>query len=104
MTEAIAALPARTWRRFSSAQRLARFVVYLIVVAAIVASLRTIEVIPEFLADAPEQVGDLLGRMWPVDWAYYPKDVNAAMWETVHIASLGTLLALLLALPIGILA
>jgi phosphonate transport system permease protein len=94
----------RIWQRFTPAQRLTRFVVYLALVTAIVASIHTIEVIPEFLADAPEQVVDLLSRMWPVDLAYYPTGVHAALMETIHIASLGTLLSLLLALPIGVLA
>ena len=93
-----------TWQRFTPAQRLARFAVYLAIVAAIVASIRTVEVIPEFLADAPDQVVDLFARMWPVDFAYYPRGVHAALMETIHIASLGTLLALVLALPIGLLA
>jgi len=94
----------RIWQRFSPAQRLTRFAVYLVIVAAIVASIRTVEVIPEFLADAPEQVVDLVTRMWPPDWDHYPETVHAALMETLHIASLGTLLALLLALPVGILA
>ncbi|MET0731735.1 MAG: phosphonate ABC transporter, permease protein PhnE [Casimicrobiaceae bacterium] len=102
----VAALPSheRIWRRFTPGQRLARFFVYLVMVAAIVAAVQTIEIIPEFLADAPEQVGDLLTRMWPVDWAAYPIDVHSALIETIHIASLGTLLALVMALPVGILA
>jgi len=101
-----AALPVaeRIWRRFSPGQRLARFSVYLAIVAAIVASLRSVEVIPEFLYDAPEQVVDLVTRMWPADWAHYPDTVHDALIETIHIATLGTLLALLLALPVGILA
>jgi phosphonate transport system permease protein len=107
MTDAtVAEVPivARKWRRFTFAQRLTRFVVYLAVVAAIVASVRTIEVIPEFLYDAPEQVVDLFTRMWPIDWPHYQETVHAALMETIHIASLGTLLALVLALPVGILA
>ena len=94
----------RRWVRFTRAQRLARFVVYLAIVAAIVASLRTIEVIPEFLYDAPEQVVDLLTRMWPVDWPHYKETVHEALIETINIASMGTLLALVLALPVGVLA
>jgi phosphonate transport system permease protein len=92
------------WRRFTPAQRLARFAVYLVIVAAIVLSVRTVEVIPEFLADAPEQVVDLLTRMWPVDWAHYPETIHDALMETIHIATLGTLLSLVLALPVGLLA
>jgi phosphonate transport system permease protein len=94
----------RVWRRFTPAQRLARFSVYLVIVAAIAVSIQTVEVIPEFLADAPEQVVDLLTRMWPVDIAHYPGTVHAALMETIHIATLGTLLSLGLALPVGVLA
>ena len=36
----------REWQRFSPAERLGRFTVYLCVVAAIVASVQTVEVIP----------------------------------------------------------
>ena len=94
----------RIWRRFSRAQRLARFTVYLVIVAAIALSIQSVEVIPEFLTDAPEQVVDLLTRMWPADWAHYPDTVHDALVETLHIASLGTLLALVLAMPVGVLA
>ncbi len=97
-------LAQKTWKRFTFAQRLTRFFVYLVIVAAIVVSLQTIEVIPEFLYDAPDQVVDLFTRMWPVDWEAYQGTVHDAMIETIHIASLGTLLALVLALPVGILA
>jgi phosphonate transport system permease protein len=95
---------SRVWRRFTPGQRVARFAIYLLIVLAIVQSVRTVEVIPEFLADAPEQVVDLVTRMWPPDWQHYPDTIHGAMMETIHIATLGTLLALVLALPVGILA
>jgi phosphonate transport system permease protein len=101
MTDVVA---ARFWIRFTPAQRLARFAVYLLIVAAIAASIQSVEVIPEFLADAPEQVSDLLTRMWPVDLAFYPRSVHGALMETIHIASIGTLISLVLAVPIGLLA
>lgn len=94
----------REWQRFSPAQRLARFAVYLAVVAAVVVSARTVEFIPEFLIDAPAQVRDLFARMWPVDFAHYSTGVHAALVETLHIATLGTLLAIVLAVPLGLLA
>ena len=103
-TLAAAGASDRSWRRFTLAQRLSRFVVYLVIVAAIVLSIRTIEVIPEFLADAPEQVVDLFARMWPIDFAHYPTSVHDALIETIHIATLGTLLSLVLAVPVGVLA
>lgn len=93
----------RHWQRFTPRERLARFTVYLVAVAAVAVSLRSVEIIPEFLADAPEQVVDLLRRMWPMDVRYYPVGVHAALLETLHIATLGTLLAIALALPLGLL-
>jgi len=94
----------REWQRFTPRQRLARFAVYLAVVTAVVVSIQTVEVIPEFLVDAPEQMRDLLQRMWPVDLAYYPEGVHAALMETLHIATLGTILSVLLAVPVGLAA
>ena len=94
----------RTWRRFTPAQRAARFSVYVFIVAAIVASARTVEVIPEFLYDAPEQMQDLFRRMWPIAFYHYPKGVHDALMDTLHIASLGTLLAVVMAVPVGLLA
>jgi phosphonate transport system permease protein len=94
----------REWDRFTPAERLARYAVYFACVAAIVWSVRTIEIIPEFLYDAPEQMLDLLVRMWPPDAGYYPTNIHDALVETLHIATLGTILALFMAVPIGVLA
>lgn len=94
----------REWRRFTPAQRFGRWLAMLVTVAAIVVSIRHVEVIPEFLYDAPAQVADLLHRLWPPDWAYYPAEVHAALVETLHIATLGTALALILGFPVGLLA
>ena len=99
---ALARSEEKTWRRFTPAQRISRFAVYLAIVMAIVMSARTVEVIPEFLYDAPEQMQDLLKRMWPIAFYHYPKGVHEALVETLHIASLGTLLALVMAFPIGL--
>ncbi len=99
-----AAKPPRVWHRFTPAERIGRSMVYILSAIAVVWSLRTIEVIPEFLYDAPEQTADLFRRMWPFDWAFYPEQVHGALIETFHIATLGTLLALVLALPLAFLA
>ena len=47
------------WRRFTPAQRAARFAVYLAIVAGIVVSIQSVEVIPEFLADAAKSRLDI---------------------------------------------
>lgn len=92
------------WHRFTRQERLARFAAYLGIVAAIVVSLRTVQVIPEFIYDAPQQIGDLLSRMWPPNYGFYPKGVHEALVETLHIATLGTVLTVFLALPVGLMA
>lgn len=86
---AIAASP-RVWRRFSTTERILRSTLYLIAVIAVIWALQTIQIIPEFLADAPHQTVDLFTRMWPIDWSWYPKVVHQALIETLHIATLGT--------------
>src|SRR5256885_12864586 len=96
-------IAARVWQRHTLAQRLLRFALWFAIVAAIVQSARTVEVIPEFLVDAPEQMADMLRRMWPIDWGHYANGVHAALVETLHIASLGTLLSIPLAVPFGLL-
>ena len=87
----------RHWQRFSPAERAMRSAFYVVVLIAIVWALQSIEIIPEFLYDAPQQTFDLFARMWPIDWAWYPKVVHGALMETLHTATLGTILAVALA-------
>src|SRR5262245_42001519 len=94
----------RRWQRFSVAERAARSAFYVVVLIAIVWSLKSIEIIPEFLYDAPQQTVDLFARMWPIDWAWYPKVVHEALVETLHTATLGTILAVMLAGPVALMA
>ena len=94
----------RRWSRFSRPERLGRFAAYLVAVIAVVWAGRSVEIIPEFISDAPEQMQDLLVRMWPIDFRYYPKGVHAGLMETLEIATLGTLLSVALAIPFGLLA
>ena len=93
----------RKWQRFTPRERILRSAFYLLVVIALVWSLRTIEVIPEFLYDAPAQTVDLFARMWPIDWSWYPKVVHGALIETLHIATLGTMLAVAMASVVALL-
>ena len=97
MTVAGAPPASRRWQRFSPTERMLRSAFYLATVIAVVWSLRTVEIIPEFLYDAPQQTADLFARMWPIDWGWYPKVVHAALMETLHTATLGTILAVILA-------
>ena len=107
MSPTIPAGPAgtqlRRWQRFTPAERALRHAFYIAVLIAIVWSLQTIEIIPEFLYDAPRQTVDLFARMWPIDWAWYPKVVHPALVETLHTATLGTILAVAMASLVALL-
>ena len=90
------------WQRFTLKQKLSRFTVYLFFIVALVLSVRTVEIIPEFFYDAPEQMVDLFSRMWPIDFAFYPISVHDAMIETLNIATLGTLFTLIFSIPLAL--
>ena len=94
----------REWVRHTPTERLTRWVMLLVILAAVVWAIRTIDIIPEFLADAPEQMADLLVRMWPPDLAAYPRSIHAALVETLHIATLGTAFGFVMAIPLALLA
>src|SRR5260370_37948052 len=69
---------------------------------ALIWSLRSIESLPDLLQDAPQETGDLLARMGPIDWAWYPKVVHGALIETLHTATLGTILTVAMASPVAL--
>ena len=104
MSESFGPVAAGVWQRHTLGQKLARTALWLVIGVAVMLSLQSINVIWEFLWDAPEQMMDMGRRMWPPDLAYYPKTVHAALMETFHIATLGTLFSMIVALPLSILA
>ena len=54
----------------------------------------------EFVLSAPAEGGDLARRMVPPDWPYIHK-LWGPLWDTLNIATLGTALGVLLAVPIA---
>ena len=56
-----------------------------------------------FVMDAPEQAADLVSRMFPPDWGYANR-LWRTLWDTINIATLGTLLAVLISIPLAFLA
>lgn len=63
----------------------------------------TADTIWAFVADAPRQAADLGGRMIPPRWSYIDQLWNP-LWDTLNIATLGTLLGIVLAVPVAFLA
>ena len=56
-----------------------------------------------FIYDAPTQAYDLLDRMFPPRWSYLPTLLKP-LWDTLNIATIGTLIGIILAFPIAFLA
>ncbi|EBA15626.1 phosphonates ABC transporter permease protein [Roseobacter sp. SK209-2-6] len=88
------------WSRFTPRQRLMRYGGFTLTLLAVAWSLSSINVIWEWVWDAPRQMGDLFGRMMPPDPSNLPS-ILEAIWQTVNIATLATLLAVALALPVA---
>jgi phosphonate transport system permease protein len=56
-----------------------------------------------FVYDAPTAANDLLGRAFPPSWSYIDR-LLWPLWDTMNIATLGTLLGIVLAVPLAFLA
>jgi phosphonate transport system permease protein len=56
-----------------------------------------------FVADAPQVAADIGSRMVPPDWAYLGT-LWQPLWDTLNIASLGTILGIVIATPVAFLA
>lgn len=93
------------WQRLLPSQQAMRFAGWLALVAATLwcFEIMTRNTIWGFVLDAPRQAADLLGRMVPPKWGYITQ-LWWPLWETLNIATIGTLLAVLMAVPVAFLA
>jgi len=91
------------WQRFSPRQTLVRFIWYVGVVFVAVWALSTLDISWFYFLDAHLQVKDLAVRMWPPNLEFARRLV-APLIETIHIATLGTIITFVIAFPISFLA
>lgn len=105
MTPVQAAGGAWQWRRRERGRQLAIWLAWLAGTALFVYCARVISggTMWVFVWDAPSQGADLVSRMVPPRWSYAGQ-LWRPLWDTINIATLGTLLAILLAVPIAFLA
>ena len=92
----------KVWRLRTQAQSLGRWALWFAGTAIFVYcwQLMSEKTIWIFVQDAPEQAGDLLGRMVPPKWSYM-ETLWRPVWDTLNIATLGTVLALIIAVPVA---
>jgi phosphonate transport system permease protein len=94
-----------TWQFRSPRARLALWMGWLCLVALFVYcwQVMTANTIWMFIWDAPRQAADLGERMFPPRLSYLP-ELMLPLWDTLNMATLGTLLGVILAVPVAFLA
>lgn len=91
------------WERYSLRERIVQWIWLGGIAVAAAWSVSALDIEWAFFADAHEQAADLISRMWPPRWSYLPRIVQPLI-ETLHIATLGTMIAIVFALPVAFLA
>jgi len=93
---------SREWQRRTTGKQLMIWAGWLVGVAIFVYCWRLIsdKTIWMFVEDAPRQAVDLAERMVPPKWSYM-EDLWKPVWDTLNIATLGTAMAIVIAVPIA---
>jgi len=103
MTSSVA--PIQSWQKRTPRASALVFMGWVIALAFVTwcFQVMTKDTIWSFVADAPKQAADIGGRMMPPNWGYV-NELWWPIWETINIATLGTLIGIILAVPIAFLA
>jgi phosphonate transport system permease protein len=90
------------WHRRAHGAQFARRLIWVAAAAVFVSCWQFIsdKTIWPFVTDAPAQAADLAARMVPPDWAFIAA-LWRPMWDTINMATLGTALAIVLAVPVA---
>ena len=93
----------RIWNRHQGHGRWMRYLSLLVSAMIVYWAVRDVDIFWPWVWDAPNQIGNLGARMWPPDPTGLSLIINALL-ETVHIATLATLLTIFVALPVSYIA
>ncbi|MGC0055936.1 MULTISPECIES: phosphonate ABC transporter, permease protein PhnE [Brucellaceae] len=95
----------RNWRKLTPGRELFQWTAWLLLVAFCVFcwQIMTKDTIWAFIYDAPRQGGDILSRAFPPR-LFYVSELITPLWDTLNMATLGTLAGTVLAVPIAFLA
>ncbi|MBL0143157.1 MAG: phosphonate ABC transporter, permease protein PhnE [Betaproteobacteria bacterium] len=91
------------WRRHSMRDSVIGWLWIAAVAFASAWSVSALDIEWVFFKDAHLQAADLAQRMWPPRWSYLPQ-ILAPLVETIHIATLGTAIAVVFSVPLAFLA
>lgn len=97
-----AALSEKAWRRRTTREQWLVWAAWLMGAALFIYcfSLISDKTIWVFVTDAPAQAADLAVRMVPPDWGYI-RQLGRPIWDTINIATIGTLIAVMLSIPVA---
>ena len=92
----------KIWQRRERGRQFAIWGGWLVAVAVFAYCWRLISdrTIWMFVTDAPRQAADMAERMVPPKWEYM-NSLWAPLWDTLNIATLGTVMAVIIAFPIA---
>ena len=98
-------MPQYLWRKRSPRADLVVFIVWVLALGFVSWSFQvmTQDTIWAFVADAPQQAADIGARMMPPAWGFID-ELWWPLWETLNIATLGTLVGVVMAVPVAFLA
>ncbi len=92
----------KVWQRRDRGAQLATWAAWLAATAIFVYCFQLIsdKTIWPFVLDAPQQAADLAHRMVPPDWGFI-NELWRPIWDTINIATLGTVMAVIIAVPVA---
>jgi phosphonate transport system permease protein len=96
---------AKVWQRRTTGRQFGIWFGWLIGIALFLYCWKQISDVTTwaFFWDAPRIAGDIGGRMIPPRWSYIDK-LWVPLWDTLNIATLGTALAIVMAVPVAFMA
>ena len=91
-----------SWKHRATAPQLRNWAAWLIGIAIVSFAWHLIseKTIWFFVQDAPRQAADMGARMVPPKWSYMSQLWKPA-WDTVNIATIGTIIAMVIAIPVA---
>ena len=91
-----------SWKHRATATQLRNWAAWLIGIAIVSFAWHLIseKTIWFFVQDAPRQAADMGARMIPPKWSYMSQLWKPA-WDTVNIATIGTIIAMVIAIPVA---
>ena len=96
---------AKIWKLRNRNQQLFRWALWLATIIVFYVSWMKIsdQTTWFFVYDAPRIAADIGGRAWPPRWSYLDQ-LGKPIWDTINMATLGTIFALIMAVPVAFLA